>query len=75
MPKKASSSVKHKPHKPPRKSALHDSELVPITDPAVQAALEHVCRNTKPAVPAILREYAKTQSRKKQRRSNANGNA
>jgi hypothetical protein len=47
-----------------RKPTLHECELVPITDPAIQAALDRMAKQTKPIVPAILRDHARKNSRK-----------
>ncbi len=36
--------MKNKSRRPPGKSILHDCVIVPITDPAEQAALDRRCR-------------------------------
>jgi hypothetical protein len=56
--------MKKKSGQTSRKPTLHESELVPITDPAIQAALDRLARQKKRVVPAILREYARKNSRK-----------
>jgi hypothetical protein len=56
--------MKKKPRKTLRGPTLHECELVPITDPAIQAALDRMAKQAKPIVPAILREYARKNSRK-----------
>lgn len=65
--------MKNKSHKIPRKPILQTCELVPITDPAVQAALVDLFAQEKPVVPKILRDYAKAQSRKSKKRPISNG--
>jgi hypothetical protein len=57
--------MKKKPPKTSLKSTLQESELVPITDPAIQAALDRMRKQAKPVVPAILREYARRNAPKK----------
>ena len=45
-------------------------EAVPITDPAIQAALDDLNRQEEPfVVPEILREHARMVSRKSKRKS------
>jgi hypothetical protein len=56
--------MKRKARKTLRGPTLQEFELVPITDPAIQAALDRMSRQAKPVVPAILREYARRNSRK-----------
>jgi len=56
--------MKKKSPKTSRKPTLQECEMVPITDPAIQAALDRMRRMKKPVVPAILREHARKNSRK-----------
>lgn len=61
---KASDPMKKKAPKNSRKPTLHKSVLVPITDPAIQAAIDQMARMENPVVPEILREHARRTSRK-----------
>jgi hypothetical protein len=54
--------MKKKSRKPFGKSILHDGVLVPITDPAEQAALDRRCREAEKLLAA--RANAKPKSRK-----------
>ncbi len=56
--------MKKKSRKDLRKGILQKGVIVPITDPAIQAALDRMARQKNPVVPAILREHAKQIARK-----------
>jgi len=56
--------MKKKSRKSLLKPTLQRFELVPITDPAIQAALDELARQEKPVIPDVLREHARSQSRK-----------
>jgi hypothetical protein len=57
-------AMKKKSPKTLRKPTLVEFEMVPTTDPAIQAALDRMRRQKKPVVPAILREHARKNARK-----------
>ncbi len=56
--------MKKKSRKNFRGATLQEFEMVPITDPAIQAALDRMARQKNPVVPAILRQHAKQTARK-----------
>jgi hypothetical protein len=47
--------------KKPYKPLLKTYRLVPITDPAVQAALDELSKMENPVIPEVLREHARQQ--------------
>ena len=56
--------MKNNSRKSPRKPIRQKYEAVPITDPAIQAALDRLFTQAKPVVPPILRAHAKAKSHK-----------
>lgn len=56
--------MKKKAKKSERKSTLVECKMIPITDPAIQAAIDLMASMENPVVPEILREHARKTSRK-----------
>jgi hypothetical protein len=64
--------MKGKAKKGRRVGTLHEGRLVPITDPAIQAALDELRRMKNPVVPPILLEHARQRLRREAERERAN---
>jgi len=56
--------MKNKSSNESPKRTLQKFEIMPITDPAVHAALDRLRRQAKPVVRAILRNYGDRKARK-----------
>jgi hypothetical protein len=50
--------MKKKQSKVKRQGTLHTGRLIPITDPALQAALDYVFTTENPVIPQVLRDDA-----------------
>ena len=56
--------MKNKPRRTTRKGTLHIGEMIQITDPAEQAALDRRCREAEKQVAARKAETRKAKPRK-----------